>query len=325
MKKVLVTGGAGFIGSNLANQLANKPDYEVTVIDDLSLGRESNLGEKVRFVQGDLNVQSVIDGLDQDFDYIVHLAAASSAPMFETDFVHSCETNMIAYLRLLEFARKTGVKKVLFASTSSIYGDDEPPLREDMPVTPPNIYAATKHNMEEISRVYADLYEMEIIAFRFMSIYGLHEEHKGKFANLVSQFIWTMYQGHQPVLFGDGLQTRDFTNVRDVAAAITLGMETDKKYGFTVFNIGSSANYNLIDLVAKINKALGTSVEPRFIPSPLKWTAQNQLGDLTKIETELKFEPAVTLDEGIAEIVAHLPADAKDVPDVSQIEKIIKK
>lgn len=325
MKKVLVTGGAGFIGSNLANQLADNPEYEVTVIDDLSLGRKSNLGPKVKFVQGDLNDQSVIDGLDQNFDYIIHLAAASSAPMFETDFVHSCETNMIAYLRLLEFARKTKVKKILFASTSSIYGDDDPPLREDMPVMPPNIYAATKHNMEEISRVYADLYNMEIIAFRFMSIYGLHEEHKGKFANLVSQFIWTMYQGQQPVLFGDGLQTRDFTNVRDVASAIILGMETDKKYGFTVFNIGSAANYNLIDLVDKINHSLKTQIEPRFIASPLKWTARNQLGDLTKIRTELGFEPKVSLDEGIIEIVSHLPTNSQDVPDVSQIEKIIKK
>lgn len=324
MAKVLVTGGAGFIGSNLANHFASE-GYEVVAFDNLYLGRVENLNETVKFVEGDINSVEDLEKLDSDFDFIIHLAAASSAPMFETDFIKSVETNQTATFKIFEWARKTGVKKIAFASTSSIYGDNPPPLKEDMAVIPPNIYSVTKHNMEEMARVYADLYDMEILAFRFMSIYGLNEIHKGKFANLVSQFLWTMYQGKAPVIFGDGTQTRDFTNVKDVIQGIQRGIETDKKYGFTIFNIGSERNYTVTELVEKINTALGTAIEPRYIVNPLKWTAKDQLGDLTKIETELGYKSQVSLDEGLAELVAVLPSNPNDLPDVSNIEETIKK
>lgn len=324
MAKVLVTGGAGFIGSNVC-ALFKQAGYEVTAFDNLYLGRESNLEEGVKFIKGDINSDEDLAKLPENYDYIVHLAAASSAPMFESNLVQSCETNMIASIKIFELARKTGVKKVIFASTSSIYGDNIPPLREDQPVSPPNIYAVTKHNMEEIAKVYSDLYDLEIIAFRFMSIYGVHEEHKGKFANLVSQFLWTMYQGKAPVVFGDGTQTRDFTNAIDVARGIKLACEKDKKYGFTVFNIGSDVNYSVRDLVDIINKSLGTNIEARFIPNPLRWTATNQLGDLTKIRTELDYEPSIDLETGLAALVKDLPSDPNLLPDVSHIEEILKK
>jgi len=324
MAKVLVTGGAGFIGSNLSNHLVGA-GYDVTVIDDLRLGKESNLSKGVKFVKANVLLPTELKKVGSGYDYIVHLAASSSAPLFESHLIDSCHNNMMGYLYVLEYARQIGVKKVLFASTSSIYGDNPPPLSEDMEVIPPNMYSVTKHNMEEVSKVYSDLYGIEIIAFRFMSVYGLHEEHKSRFANLVSQFLWTIYQGKSPVLFGDGRQTRDFTNVRDVVQGIRKGIETPKKYGFTVFNIGSTKNYSLIELIDKINLALGTKVVPRFIPSPLKWTARNQLGDLTKIETELGYEAQVDLDAGLMELVDNLPKNPNDLPDVSEIEKILTK
>jgi UDP-glucose 4-epimerase len=232
---------------------------------------------------------------------------------------------MIATLKIFELARTTGVKKVIFASTSSIYGDNTPPLSETQAVTPPNIYSVTKHNMEEMAYVYSDLYDLEIIAFRFMSIYGLNEEHKGKFANLVSQFLWTIYQGKQPVIFGEGNQTRDFTNAIDVARGIKLAIETEKKYGFTVFNIGSSVEYPVRDLIGKINAVLGTNIEARYIPNPLRWTATSQYGDLTKIERELGYKPSIDLDTGLKMLVDRLPSDPTQLPDVSDIENTLKK
>lgn len=324
MKKILITGGAGFIGSNLG-ELLLKRGYQVTALDNLFLGRRTNLAPGVKFVKGDVERPADLERAGKNFDYIVHLAAASSSPLFETDLVGSYRNNIIGFVNVLEYGRKIGVKKILFASTSSIYGDNRPPHTEDQPVIPPNFYSVTKLAMEGTARIYADLYGLEIIAFRFMSVYGRHEEHKTRFANLVTQFLWTMYQGQQPVVFGDGKQTRDFTFASDVADAIERGIRARKKSGFTIFNIGSTKCYNLIQLIDRINHALGTDIKPRFIPSPLKWTARAQLGDLKKIRRELGFQPKVSLDEGLKILVKDLPRDPKKLPDVSVIEKILKK
>jgi UDP-glucose 4-epimerase len=192
----------------------------------------------------------------------------------------------------------------MFASTSSIYGNNPIPLTENQSVTPPNFYSVTKHAQEEFSRVYAQRFGLEVIAFRFMSIYGLNEGHKTTFANLVSQFIWDMAKDKSPVLYGDGLQERDFTNVKDVIQGIELAMHTDKKYSFNVFNIGTHKSINLIELVELINKAMGKKIKPEFIENPVKeGYIKNQLADLNKISSELGYKPTIELEDGIREIV----------------------
>lgn len=304
MARILITGGAGFVGSNAANQLSSK-GHEVIALDNLFLGRKENLEPSVQFIEG-----SVINPADLArvgrVDYIIHLAASSSAPMFVTDLVGSFENNSIGHLRVLEFARKTGVKKVLFASTSSIYGNNPVPLIEDQAVTPPNFYSVTKHAQEETSKVYSQVYGLEIIGFRFMSVYGLHEEHKGKFANLVSQFIWGMEQGKQPTIYGDGSQTRDLTNVNDLIQAFTLAIEIDKKFGFTVFNVGTSEATTMNDLMDLLNKVMGTNISGRHIENPIKsGYVKEQQADLTKIRAELGYHPTVTLRAGVREIVEY--------------------
>jgi len=306
MAKILVTGGAGFIGSNFSNLMTHK-GHEVTVIDNLSLGKRENLDKEVLFIEGDVKRRSDLEKAGTDFDYIVHLAASSSAPMFEKDLRGAFENNILGHLDVLNFARDTKVKKVMFASTSSIYGNNPTPLTEDQLVTPPNFYSVTKHAQEDTSRVYAQRFGLEIIGFRFMSVYGLNEGHKTTFANLVSQFIWDMNKGERPVLYGDGLQERDFTNVKDVAQGIELAMNTEKKYGFTVFNIGTSSSINLIELVDVINKVLNKKIEPKFIENPVKeGYIKNQLADLNKISSELGYQPTVELEDGIREIVHNL-------------------
>ncbi len=315
MSKILITGGAGFIGSNLATILASK-GHDVTAFDNLSLGRESNISEQIKFVQGDVNKVEDLEKLDQDFEYIVHLAASSSAPMFLDNLHYAFENNICGHIRVMEFAKKIGAKKFLFASTSSIYGNNPTPLTEDQSVIPPNYYSVTKYAQEGVSRSFSHLNGLEVIAFRFMSIYGLHEDHKQNFANLVSQFIWMMRRGENPTLYGDGTQERDFTNVKDVCQGIERAIFTDKKYGFNVFNIGTATSINLIDLVALINKIMGTNVEPVCIPNPVReGYVKTQLASLEKIKSELGYAPTVSLEDGIREIVENLNQRGDDKAD----------
>lgn len=308
MSKILVTGGAGFIGSNLSNMMSAK-GHEVTALDNLSLGVKSNLSDKVNFVQGDVNKAEDLRIAGNDFDYIIHLAASSSAPMFADNMYYAYQNNVAGHINVMEYAKEINVKKMLFASTSSIYGNNPTPLTEDQDVVPPNHYSVTKFAQENASRCYSKAEGLEIIAFRFMSIYGVNEDHKKTFANLVSQFIWGMMRGERPVLYGDGTQERDFTNVKDVVQGIEKAMDTDKKYGFTVFNIGTQSCINLIDLVGIINKVLGEKIEPEFIPNPVKeGYVKSQLADISKISTELGYSPTVELEDGIEEIVDKLKA-----------------
>jgi len=306
MSKILVTGGAGFIGSNLCNMMAEK-GHEVTAFDDLSLGKTENLSDKVKFVQGDVNKKEELEKAGDDFEYIVHLAASSSAPMFVKDMYWAYQNNVAGHIRVMQYAKQIGVKKMLFASTSSIYGNNPTPLTEDQEVVPPNHYSVTKFAQEGASRVFSSAEDIEIIAFRFMSVYGLNEDHKTTFANLVSQFIWGMAKGEQPTLYGDGMQERDFTNVKDVVQGIEKAILTEKKYGFAVFNIGTNKCINLIDLVGLINKVMGKDIKPNFIPNPIKeGYVRSQLADINKISNELGYAPTVELEDGIREIVENL-------------------
>ncbi|MEO5367106.1 MAG: NAD-dependent epimerase/dehydratase family protein [Magnetococcus sp. WYHC-3] len=306
MAKILVTGGAGFIGSNFCNAMAQK-GHEVVAFDDLSLGKTENLSDKVRFVKGDVNKKEDLEKAGRDFDYIVHLAASSSAPMFARDMYWAYQNNVAGHIRVMQFAHEIGAKKMLFASTSSIYGNNPTPLTEDQEVTPPNHYSVTKFAQEGASRVYNKAEGLEIIAFRFMSVYGLNEGHKTTFANLVSQFIWDMARDVEPVLYGDGTQERDFTNAKDVVQGIELAMNTDKKYGFEIFNIGTNKCINLVDLVGLINRAMGKSIKPKFIENPVKeGYVKSQLADIGKISGELGYKPTVELEDGIREIVENL-------------------
>lgn len=306
MAKILVTGGAGFIGSNFCNIMVKK-GHDVTAFDNLSLGVKENLIPEVKFVQGDVKNRADLDKTGNDFDYILHLAASSSAPMFKDDLRGSMENNIIGHVDVLNYARDIKAKKVLFASTSSIYGNNPTPLTEDQFVVPPNFYSVTKHAQEETSIVYSKEYDLEIIGFRFMSVYGLNEGHKKKFANVLSQFIWEMAQDRPAILYGDGTQQRDFTNVKDIVQGIELAMMSEKKYGFNVFNIGTASAVSLVELVATINKVLGKDIAPQLIVNPLKGIyIKTQLAGIEKISNELGYKPMVSLEEGIKEIVDNL-------------------
>lgn len=308
-KRILVAGGAGFIGSNFCN--INKEKYEVIALDNLFLGDPRNLDPDVQFIEADAGN---IDDLNKvgPVDYVLNLAGTSSAPMFMGDgLVEGYLNSVRSFLTVLEWARKNGTKKVLYASTSSLYGNNPTPLVETQHVTPLNHYSVSKEFYEHTSACYNKVYpEMDIIGFRFMSVYGPNEEAKGIYANLVSQFCWDMARGLAPVIYGDGTQNRDFTNVRDVVQAITLAVETDKKLGADVFNIGTGRCTSLNEVVAALEKAFDNGIKGEYIPNPVKeGYIMGQHADIGKIQTVLGYQPTVKLEDGILEQVQNVRLD----------------
>ncbi len=306
MKKILVTGGAGFIGSNFCN--INKNKYEITALDNLFLGDKKNLDPDVKFIKGDACEMKDLDKAGK-VDYVVHLAGTSSAPMFMGDgFVDGYVNSIKSFATVIEWARKNGAKKVLYASTSSLYGNNPLPLVETQEVTPINHYAVTKRTYEYCAKCYNKVYpEMDILGFRFMSVYGPNEEAKGKFANLISQFCWDYARKRVPVIYGDGTQTRDFTNVRDVVQGLTLAIETDKKLGADVFNIGTGHSVNLNEIAAALEKAFNNGIKAKHIPNPVKEDyVKGQHADISKIQKILGYKPTVKLQDGILDQVKNL-------------------
>lgn len=309
MEKILVTGGAGFIGSNFCN--INKGEFDVTALDNLFLGDSANLDEDVRFIEGNARKKEDLDRVGP-VDYVIHLAGTSSAPMFMgDDFVWAYTNAIESFTQVLDWAGKNGVKKVLYASTSSLYGNNPLPLVETQSVTPINHYAVTKRMYEHIARCFNKVHpEIDIIGFRFMSVYGPNEEAKGIYANLISQFCWDIARDKTPVIYGDGSQTRDFTNVRDVVQGLRLAIETEKKLGAEVFNIGTGNATSVKDIAETLIKAFGKDMEPTYIENPVKEDyVQGQYADISKIREVLGYEPTVKLEDGIREQVENLRMD----------------
>jgi UDP-glucose 4-epimerase len=298
--KILVTGGAGFIGSNIANELAK--DNEVVVADNFFLGRKDNLEKNIIVKKCDILDRKKIFSLCKDIDFIFHQAAASSSPMFLKNLNEAVSVNVNGFINILDAARKNDVKRVIYASTSSIYGNIKGPLREDMKTIPPNFYAASKLMDEFIADIYYKEYGLESIGLRYMSVYGPNEKGKGLFANMVSQFLWSMQKGKRPVIYGDGKQTRDFVFVKDVVQANILAMKK-KKIGHEIFNVGTGRATTLNELVKILNKILGKNIKPLYVKNPVKNYIYTQLADITKIKKMLGYQPRYSLEDGIKYIL----------------------
>ncbi len=302
--KVLVTGGCGFIGSNIAEALAD--EYEVVVLDNMFLGSISNISavkDRVKIVKGDI-LDAELVNKTADVDFILHEAAASSSPMFKQDLGGSFAVNINGFINVLNAAKENSVKRVIFASTSSIYGNTPGCLKEDMSVSPPNFYAVTKLCDENLARIYSQEYGIETVGLRYMSIYGPHECSKGIYANLVSQFLWDIKKGKKPVIYGNGKQTRDFTYVKDAVHANILAMEARKKFLGEIFNIGTGNSVSLNEMVGILNKVLGKEIEPEYIENPVKNYIMMQKADLSKARRILDYEPRFTLEQGIRDMVS---------------------
>ncbi|KZN26102.1 nucleoside-diphosphate sugar epimerase [Haladaptatus sp. R4] len=294
-KRVLVTGGAGFIGSNLANHLAKQ--NEVVAIDDGYLGVEENLDDDVEFHE-----RSVLeDDLPTDVDVVFHLAALSSYAMHEENPTKGARVNIEGFVNTVEQARNDGCDTVVYATTSSIYGSRTEPSPESMDVEARTGYEASKLARERYAEYFAHHYDMNMAGMRFFSVYqgyGGAEEHKGEFANIIAQFADDIAHGESPEVYGDGSQTRDFTYITDIVS----GLETAAENELTgVYNLGTGESYDFNTVVEYINDELGTDVEPVYVENPIPDDVyvHDTMADVTKFTTETGWEPEVSFEEGV--------------------------
>ncbi|BAB60047.1 NDP-sugar epimerase [Thermoplasma volcanium GSS1] len=298
-KEILVTGGAGFIGSNLVARLSEK--NHVYVLDSLQTGSLHNIDglSNVEFIK---DYAKNVSNYCINPDYIFHIGVYSSSPMYRSNpfLVSEAIHDMIA---ILELAKKSKTP-VVFASTSSIYNGVKPPHRENVTPLVSDYYTEARISMERISELYSKLYDINISAMRFFSIYGYREMKKRMYANLVSQFLWDMHSKKSPIIYGDGEQRRDFVFVDDVVDALILAAE--KSDGFQVYNVGTGVNYSLNELVQKLNKYLGSNIEPKYVENPMAKTYVHEtLADTNKAEKMIGFRAKISLDEGIKRLISY--------------------
>ncbi len=300
--KFLITGGAGFIGSNLAEALIKKGD-EVIVVDDLSTGSLGNINgikDKIKFIK--TSVANIIS-LDElkNIDGIYHLGIPSTTLLYRNDPL-LVGSSINEFIVVLELAKRENCK-VVYASSSSIYNGNKPPFAEDMSVLIKDFYTEARYAMERMARLYNDFYGIESIGFRFFSVYGPHEEAKKKFANLVSQFLWAMEKGMRPIIYGDGSQTRDFIYVNDVVSGFIAGMASN--INCDIFNLGTSKQHSLNRLVGVLNEELGTNLEPVYQENPIKNYVQGTLADTTKVKEKLSWSAEILLEKGIKKLIEY--------------------
>ncbi|SDY96784.1 NAD-dependent epimerase/dehydratase family protein [Halopenitus persicus] len=297
-QQVLVTGGAGFIGSNLANTLAVEND--VIALDNGYLGTAENLDAEVTYVDADVRN----DDLPTDVDVVYHLAALSSRQMLEENPREGARVNIEGFVNVVEQAYADDCETIVYASTSSAYGSRTEPSPEDMDLEAATGYDASMLGRERYAEYYNNFYEnLSCAGMRFFSVYqgyGGNEAHKGEYANTVSQFADKIASGEPPVLWGDGSQTRDFTHVDDVVRGLVRAGEEELA---GVYNLGTGEPYSFNEMVALINEALGTDVEPEYEPIPLENYVHDTCADISKIREATGWEPQISFEEGVKRVV----------------------
>lgn len=301
MEKAVVTGGAGFIGSNIVEELVSQ-DIGVVVLDDLYLGSKDNLSEvieDIKFIEGSVTDKDDVKSAVKGCDTVFHLAARSSSPMHKEDPVEGVAVNVGGFVNVCELAIEEGVEKVVYASTSSMYGSVEPPHEEDSGEVPINRYAASKMSRERYAQMYSYKEELETTGLRYFSVYGPHESNKGKYANIVTQFLWKMKDGEKPVIWGDGEQTRDFTYVKDVARATVKAAERREELDGEYFNIGTGSPVSFNKVVEEINCLLDKDIQAEHVENPRDKYFRFQKADNSRSKDILGWEPENSFEEGL--------------------------
>ena len=297
-QRILVTGGAGFIGSNLANALA--ADNDVVVVDDEHLGTPENLDDAVEY-----HPTSVLaEDLPTDVDVLYHLAALSSYAMHEEDPTTGARVNVEGFVNTVEQARADGCETVVYASTSSIYGSRTEPSPEDMPVEVNTGYEASKLARERYGEYFSNHHDMSMAGLRFFSVYqgyGGAEEHKGEFANVIAQFADDIANGESPKLYGDGEQTRDFTHVDDIVRGLVQAAEHELD---GIYNLGTGEAYSFNTVVELLNEELGTDVNPAYVENPIPESVyvHDTCADASKMREATGWEPRIDFREGIRRV-----------------------
>jgi len=300
-RTVLVTGGAGFIGSHLVDALLVDGDYRVRVLDNFSTGRRENLEHclsAIEMIEGDIRDMEIVEDAVAGIDCILHEAALPSVPRSIKAPVTSNDVNVGGTLKLMSAAHKAGVRRVVFASSSSIYGDTEVlPKHEGMMPKPMSPYAVSKLTGEHYVRVFADIYGMETLAIRYFNVFGPRQDPTSQYSGVIAKFMTAAVTGGGYVVNGDGLQARDFTYIENVVAANLLALKAPELAG-QVVNVACGMRYTLLDLIREINAVAGVNPPVEFCDARVGDVKYSQaaIGEAQRI---LGYQPQVDFAEGI--------------------------
>ncbi len=303
--RVLVTGGAGFIGSNIALAVQERyPQAKVYVLDNFSSGHFKNLiGFKGEVITGDIRDRELWDELRKRFafDVIFHEAAITDTTVMDQKLM--MEVNADSFRHILDSALEWNAK-VIYASSAGVYGNTPAPMKEDRGLEPENIYGFSKLMMDHIAQDYMERFpELRVVGFRYFNVYGPRESYKGKTASMIYQLALKMLHGQRPRIFKWGEQKRDFVYVKDVVKANLLALEREVS---GIFNIATGRSRSFNEIIEILNRELGKSLETEYFDCPYDFYQEHTEADISRAKEELGYEPEYTLEEGIRDYLRYI-------------------
>jgi len=302
--KFLVTGGAGFIGSHIVDTLVKNGD-KVAVIDDFSSGARDNLQgviDKITLVEGDIRDKALVNKVTQGVDYVIHQAALRSVPKSLGNPELYNDVNINGTLNVLTAARNAKVKRVVFASSSSVYGEtDRLPEKEDFYPLLISPYALTKLAGEYYCRIFSEIYGLQTASLRYFNVFGPRQSLENQYAVVIPKFITCMLKDEAPPVHGDGKQTRDFTYVENVVQA-NIKAATAPRVKCGVFNIACGEAYSVLDIIKYVNNILKKDIKPEFTPVR-PGDVKHTLADIKRAKQIIKFAPKIGFEEGLRKTI----------------------
>ncbi len=303
MAHYLVTGGAGFIGSHLAEELVRRGET-VRVVDNLITGKRQNIAHvpSIEFIEGDLADLDVARRAVKGIDYVLHQAAIPSVPRSVEDPITSNRANIDASLNVLVAARDAGVKRLVYAGSSSAYGNTPTlPKVETMAPAPLSPYALQKLVAEQYCQMFTRLYGLQTVTTRYFNVFGPRQDPSSPYSGVISIFISALCEGRQPTIYGDGEHTRDFTYVANVVDGVLRACTADNASG-EVINVATSGRISLNTLFNTVRDLLGSKVEPIYA-DPRAGDVKDSQADISKARRVLGYQPSVTFEDGLAKTV----------------------
>ncbi|MGN6645066.1 MAG: SDR family oxidoreductase [Cytophaga sp.] len=306
MKRILITGGAGFIGSNLTEALLQRPDVElVRVLDNFATGYQHNIDEflshpKYEFVEGDIrNYDDVLKAV-QGIEVISHQAALGSVPRSLKDPMTSNNANVLGSMNVFHAAKESGIDRVVYASSSSVYGDDPgSPKEEDRLGNVLSPYAASKRSIELYAKAFSNVYPFRFIAMRYFNVFGPRQNAQGAYAAVIPQFITALLKGEQATIFGDGTQTRDFTYIDNVLQMNIKALSTDNPNAFNrYYNVACGSTTSLNSVYEILARCAGSAIKPNYA-DPRQGDIKDSLADISLAKNMIGYNPGIQIEEGL--------------------------